>query len=63
VALLVNLRIHTDAVNAAQWRNQDFVSGVAVSLDGRTFCISRHCHSVTGLQRTVKLKNGQFLES
>ena len=32
-----------------QGRNQDFVSGVAVSVDGRTFRISRHCHSVTGL--------------
>jgi len=52
-----------------QWRNQDFVSGVAVSVYGRTFRISRQCHCTESLshwpttKRTVKLKIAQFLES
>jgi len=55
--------------NCNQWRNQDFVSRVAVSVYGRTFRISRHCHCTESLshwpttKRTVKLKIAQFLES
>jgi len=43
------ITIFRSPYTGVQWRNQDFVSGVAVSVYGRTFRISRHCHCTESL--------------